>query len=267
MHKIDSRNLFLYNVPWQRSCDGSRPGTAVQKGRNIRSEIQIPCKSKSSEPGFSWMKLAISMDEHEKTLSNDPEWTFTWNICSCILDEIELVLICTEQRYNIHFHQRHKISCSSTPKKLLRIVEETRRVVRRDRLRSIQKPKSAGSGTTIRALSPKILTRILGTPCEKPVPTGCSTQSTLDRFVQLNSFWVGFAWPQLHENGYDNVRCCYQARWPKLTPFSCNRPSSDEHPGPPLVQKIKSSRLPAGPGGKNQKKSYGDVESGFPNTW
>jgi len=33
-----------------------------------------------------------------------------------------------------------------------------------------------------------------------------------------------------------------------------------------LVQKIKSSRLPAGPGGKNQKKSYGDVKSGFLNT-
>jgi hypothetical protein len=74
--------------------------------------------------------------------------------------------------------------------------------------------------------------------------------------VQLYWFCVGFAWPHDHENG----------------PFSCSKPSSDEQPGPPFVlrarvnamctaregrahQKTRSSRLPSGPGGKNQKKS------------
>ena len=39
-------------------------------------------------------------------------------------------------------------------------------------------------------------------------------------------------------------------------PFSCRSPSSELQPGPPFVQKTRSSRLPSGPGGKNQKKSY-----------
>ena len=38
-------------------------------------------------------------------------------------------------------------------------------------------------------------------------------------------------------------------------PFSCSCPSRELHPGPPFVQKIKSSNEPSGPGGKNQKKS------------
>jgi hypothetical protein len=36
-------------------------------------------------------------------------------------------------------------------------------------------------------------TLMLGFPCENPVPTGCSTQRTLDKLVQLNSLSVGFA--------------------------------------------------------------------------
>lgn len=47
------------------------------------------------------------------------------------------------------------------------------------------------------------LTAASGFPCEKPVPTGCSTKRMLDRFVQLNSFCVGCACPQDHENGYE----------------------------------------------------------------
>lgn len=44
-----------------------------------------------------------------------------------------------------------------------------------------------------------------GLPCEKPVPTGCSTNKMLDRFVQLNSFCVGCACPYDHWNGCTNL--------------------------------------------------------------
>lgn len=46
-------------------------------------------------------------------------------------------------------------------------------------------------------------TLALGTPWEKPVPTGCSTHSTLDRFVQLNSLGVGLACPHDQLKGYN----------------------------------------------------------------
>ena len=45
-------------------------------------------------------------------------------------------------------------------------------------------------------------TRAVGVPCENPVPTGCSIYKMLERFVQLNSFWVGLACP------YDHVKGC-----------------------------------------------------------
>lgn len=43
---------------------------------------------------------------------------------------------------------------------------------------------------------------MFGSPCENPVPTGCSTKSKLDKLVQLYSFCVGCAWPYDHWNGY-----------------------------------------------------------------
>ena len=62
-------------------------------------------------------------------------------------------------------------------------------------------------------------TLILGSPREKPVPTGCSTYKIADRFVQLYWLTVGFAVPVDQLNG----------------PFSWRRPSKLEQPGPPLV--------------------------------
>jgi len=147
---------------------------------------------------------------------------------------MKLGLIYMDQSCNIHFHRKHKISCSSAPKKLPKTVEETRQAVRRDHLHSIQKWKNNNSGT-ITETSVKLLTRILGTPCEKPVPTGCSTQSTLDRFVQLNSFWVGFAWPQLHDIGYKNVRYRHHVRW--SNPNLHHSPATD-----PRVMSIRARR-------------------------
>jgi len=69
--------------------------------------------------------------------------------------------------------------------------------------------------------------------------------------------------------------CQRDKEW-EPTPFSCSRPSREEHPGPPLVlnseknivmnseveseqsshQNIKSSTFPPSAAGKNQKKSY-----------
>lgn len=65
----------------------------------------------------------------------------------------------------------------------------------------------------------------------------------LDRFVQLNSFCVGRAWPYDHWNGCAQDPKCNQsmsqldARGSDVTrtPFSCSKPSSEEHPGPPFV--------------------------------
>lgn len=79
-------------------------------------------------------------------------------------------------------------------------------------------------------------TLISGVPCEKPVPTGCSTNSTLDRFVQLNSLMDGFALPQGQEKGLmQQSQLGIPVVLRALTPFSCKTPSRDEHPGPPLV--------------------------------
>jgi hypothetical protein len=107
------------------------------------------------------------------------------------------------------------------------------------------------------------------------VPTGCSTQRMEERLVQLCSFTVGLACPKDQLKGliFQSDGSRNQAE-EMVTPFSCSRPSSEEQPGPPFVlrithriigesyrlhlityQKIKSSRLPSGPGGKNQKKS------------
>jgi hypothetical protein len=50
--------------------------------------------------------------------------------------------------------------------------------------------KKEDVSTTVAESSKKAqhITLRFGVPCEYPVPTGCSTQRTLDKFVQLNSF-------------------------------------------------------------------------------
>jgi hypothetical protein len=45
---------------------------------------------------------------------------------------------------------------------------------------------------------------MLGVPCEYPVPTGCSTNIILDRFVQLNGLTVGTAVPGAQLKGYED---------------------------------------------------------------
>jgi hypothetical protein len=62
--------------------------------------------------------------------------------------------------------------------------------------------------------------RAVAGPTEKPVPTGLSIHSTLERFVHAYWFGVGFAWPYCHEIG----------------PLPWRKPSRDEQPGPPFSQ-------------------------------
>jgi len=56
----------------------------------------------------------------------------------------------------------------------------------------------------------------VGSPCEKPVPTGCSTHTMLVSVAQFHGLYTGFGVPYCHEIG----------------PFSCKKPSREEHPGP-----------------------------------
>ncbi len=163
-----------------------------------------------------------------------------------------------------------------------------------------------------------IRTVMSGFPREKPVPTGCSTKRMLERFVQLNSFCVGFACPSDHWNGYtkqtrhehacDTTRKAKGVRHrsadvprspaegPRGTstrgrrsscvacvsshstdhlmargrgvprspsrhavrasrPMRARRARKRTEEWPRTYQKMRSSRLPCGPGGKNQKKS------------
>ena len=59
----------------------------------------------------------------------------------------------------------------------------------------------------------------------------------LDRLVQLYSFCTGWAVPQAHENGWRTIISGDIAKPGRAlpTPFSCRRPSREEHPGPPFV--------------------------------
>src|SRR5258708_3789480 len=81
----------------------------------------------------------------------------------------------------------------------------------------------------------------VGVPWENPVPIGCSTYRTLERLVQLHSFWVGKAWPFLQVKGYAVSDIVLGIICRKLTPFSWKKPSNDEQPGPPFV--LKSTQL------------------------
>jgi hypothetical protein len=55
----------------------------------------------------------------------------------------------------------------------------------------------------------------VGVPVEKPVPTGCSIQTTLVRRFHAHGFDTGLYVPYCHVKG----------------PFSWSRPSRDEQPG------------------------------------
>lgn len=99
---------------------------------------------------------------------------------------------------NAHFRQSSRTFSLLILKIPPRIAGKTRPAALRDHVRpeigrevkSNDRQNMHGAGTLM-----------LGVPCEKPVPTGCSTNRMLERLVQLNAFCVGIAWPQLQLKG------------------------------------------------------------------
>ena len=79
----------------------------------------------------------------------------------------------------------------------------------------------------------------VGCPCEKPVPTGCSTHTMFVRFVHDHGLGTGFSVPYCQRKG----------------PFSCSSPSRELQPGPPFSQIVISSEATGFSDGKNQKYS------------
>lgn len=82
----------------------------------------------------------------------------------------------------------------------------------------------------------------VGVPCEKPVPTGWSTQMTFVRRFHPYGFWTGANVPSCQRKG----------------PFSWRRPSRDEHPGW-RRDLVSHRRSPPVRGKKGSQTGEGDV--------
>ena len=152
-----------------------------------------------------------------------------------------------KQRDNhLHFHQWDRSFSLSIPRIPPRTAGKIQLIVLPHRSHPTKKNLSVAFTKIAHKCQ---LTRAVGTPCENPVPTGCSTNRILERFVQLNSFGVGFAWPKDQLNGYTIVitwsvpsSCMVYVTNQPRTPFSWSSPSIEEQPGPPFVLQSKNRR-------------------------